>query len=410
MKVNKTHPSIVVFVGAGASKSAFSECPLMSDYFDRAVELVGSEIGKAMPDREIIRIVRALMMLEVHGLFQTSNPKSMVVAGHLWDRFRHESLWRNPYHNDFMLLLKRYLKAWKSSIVGIDGQLKCRIENLEQVFLTIDQMSDKALLDKRFRKDREFERSLFAFFSSIYRRRSANSSGYHQLRKVIRHCVERLTRSDTALVVNLNYDAFFDHALCHTFNPPNVPSLYGGLFEFEIKTPEAKKIRRIETLPISIVKPHGSITWWHSRGGKEKEYACSSMGTDGWFYIPKFDETCFFHRTTWYHPKRWIRPILIPPKPQKNHWGPCLESWHEMVSGVYSAKEIWLIGWSMPHTDEYLIKGLLEAVKKRPKPVQWLRIVNTQNGKKQGLENRAEQVFRPKYTSSHWDGLQTWQG
>jgi hypothetical protein len=271
-------------------------------------------------------------------------------------------------------------------------------------------MSDETLLDKRFRKDGELERSIFSLFASLYRCKPANSHRYNHLKRILKHCMGLLRNSHTALIVNFNYDSFMDHALYHMFTPPNTVSLYGGILEFEIesngiraKTPKEKHI------PIQMVKPHGSITWWYSEGGIT-EYACSSIGANNCFYIPSFGQTCFFHRTKWYQPKRWIRPILTPPKPTKEYRGPCRDSLEAMLSGVHSADEIWIFGWSMPETDKELVDAITAAVKDRSKPISRLRIVDTQSGQQNRLDENARNVFMPDYIESHWGGLETWRG
>ena len=144
------------------------------------------QIRKDTRDTEVLRIGRALMMLEVHELFQTRNLRSASIAGHLWDRFRYKTFWLSPYsHDGFLPLLWRYLTAWKTHPVGSDGQPQQRRENLEETFLKLDQMPNDVLLDKRFRKDGEFERSIFTLFASLYRQRSPNSHGYRNLKRVI---------------------------------------------------------------------------------------------------------------------------------------------------------------------------------------------------------------------------------
>jgi len=405
-------PRIVVFVGAGASKAAFSESPLMGDYFDRAADRVRREIRQPKRDTEVLRIARALMMLEVHGLFQTPNSRSAVIAGHLWDRFRHKTFWLYPEKDEaFLPVVRRYMTAWKAHPVGIDGRPQRRRENLEETFLTLDQMPDDALLDTRFRKDAEFERSIFTLLASLYKQKSVNSHGYTHLKRVIRCCMKSLHESDTALIVNFNYDPFMDHALYHTLAPSNVATLYGGILDFEIEATGVRaKQPKAGRLSIWMVKPHGSINWSYSRGGDITEYACSSIGPDGRFYIPSFDQTCFFHRTKWYQPKRWIRPILTAPKPKKDYLGPCKQSLNAVLSGVNSADEVWIFGWSMPSSDRELVDLIANAVKARSKPIEWLRIVDVKGDHQYILlEEKARKLFMPDRVQSHWGGLQTWR-
>jgi hypothetical protein len=410
MELDNFQPKLVVFVGAGASKGAFPECPLMEDYFERAIDLVQAELRKVSPNPEILRIARALVLLDVHQLFRTPNRKATALAGHLWDRFRRLEVWLNPdTDKDFLPVLRRYLRVWKNfDFRGLQGQSILRGENLEQIFLAVDRLPDGALLDKRFRKDAEFERSLFTVFAMLYQRRSANSEGYKFLKRIIQFAQSL----DEVLIVNFNYDAFLDHILYHTLNPPNVVSLYGGLLDFEIHPSGIRaKLLKVVRLPIYVVKPHGSITWWYSRGGIT-EYACTSAGADGLFCLPSFDQPCFFHRTKWYQPKRWIRPILVPPKAQKVFSGPCEWSLKAMLAGVQVAEEIWILGWSMPETDGDLIQHLKQVVRSRQRAINWLRIVDLRpkQSERNELERKAKDIFSPNNFEGHWDGLRTWGG
>ena len=127
------------------------------------------------------------------------------------------------------------------------------------------------------------------------------------------------------------------------------------------------------------------------------------------FCMPEFDQACFFHRTGWYQPKRWIRPVLTPPKLKKDYYGPCKESVNVALSAVGSADEIWIFGWSMPQTDKELVASIATAIKGRSKPIRWLRIVDVEGGNKHVLEKRAREVFMPDQVQTHWGGLETWR-
>jgi hypothetical protein len=411
MKSEDVGPKLVVFVGAGVSKAAFPESPLMNDYFSQAVKMVRAELRRVHPNGEILRIARAMVLLDIHGLFHTPNRKAATIAGHLWDRFRNLQVWLSPHADrDFECVCNRYLQSWNTACATGQAGSAGRKENLEEVFLAMEHLPDDALLDRRFRKYAEFERSLFTFFSTLYQRRSASSRGYRFLRRIINSCSRRLRDHERALVVSFNYDAFLDHILYHTIHPPNAASLYGGILPFEIEsdTIRAKEPRVTIQPAIWMVKPHGSITWWYSMGGQTSEYACCSIGEDGFFSIPHFDQTCFFHRAKWYQPARWIRPLLIPPRSHKDLVGPCNRSLEATLSGVRSAEEIWILGWSMPTTDEYLISLFRKKVQARQKPVKWLRIVNTQSGRV-SVEDRARAVFHSENFEGHWEGFHTWQ-
>ena len=406
--MQKRDVATVVFVGAGASKAAFDESPLMAGYFSSVTEHALRAVARGAQDSDAVRTARALIMLEVHGLLRAGGPQAVVLAGHLWDRFRQESWWQHPKpRTDFVRLLHRYLIARRTYLKSKPTHLQD--DDLERVFVALEKLKREDLLDRRFEKDAEFERSLFNFFASLYRRRAAAASGYSHLERLTRNCLRHSGMRSNILVVNLNYDAFMDHAVARVTRPQDSVSLYGGILDYELDQGGVQAIRRRpQDTHARVIKPHGSVTWWSSAGGQAAEYACTPF--DGRFHIPQPDAACFFHRTKWYQPRRWIRPILVPPREKKRYPAPCQVAVRMMSEALEHTREVWIVGWSMPGTDEYLKNEIASAIVKRNEPVRWLRIIDHAQGEFNGLQEKASILFAPSQVDTYWRGLQTWRG
>jgi len=347
-------------------------------------------------------------MLEVHGLLRATSQQATVLASHLWDRFRHEKWWLSPKpRTEFLRLLRRYL------VTRLD-HLKSEFhspsrDNLEDVFVKLDGLPPQSILDRRFLKDAEFERSLFNFLGSLYRRRSPHARGYSHLERLATNCLRQFRTPLKTLIVNLNYDAFMDHAVARVIRPSDAVSLYGGLINFQLEQGGVRAVRRrAADLRMTVIKPHGSITWWRSRGGEAPEFACTPF--EDRFDIPKPGASCFFHRTKWYQPRRWIWPILLPPKRKEQCPGPCRASLRTMSGALEVTREVWLIGWSIPDSDGHLRDEIAAAIRTRKEPIRWLRIIDCPGGERQGLQDKARLLFMPDQIDVHWGGLETWRG
>ena len=75
---------------------------------------------------------------------------------------------------------------------------------------------------------------------------------------------------------------------------------------------------------------------------------------------------------------------------------------------VSQAREVWVLGWSMPETDKNVREMLRQAVQERTTPLQMVRIVDIQAGKKSGVADRVRATLPAQEMEEHWDGLTAW--
>ena len=115
-----------------------------------------------------------------------------------------------------------------------------------------------------------------------------------------------------ALVVNFNYDPFFEHALFKAVKLKRARDLHPDLksieYEMKIDGSHARKLQSRIGSAFSVVKPHGSITWWMTNAN---EYIVMPMGQDDRFQLQDPEGHVFVARTAFYSPSRWIRPLIV---------------------------------------------------------------------------------------------------
>jgi hypothetical protein len=181
----------------------------------------------------------------------------------------------------------------------------------------------------------------------------------------------------------------------------------GGFTQY----PEAKLLPSMPSVKISILKPHGSLNWvvCHDKGHK--------MGVSGLLVDPNtpvfLPLTDAEHLDYWraqraecqniiYNPPRLgnrfgeahASIFLVPPTPTAKKTKPVfLTRVHEAeAAAITNAEEIFIIGWSMPATDQDQTCTIRSCVAKREKPLDSITVIN--HGERSEYFERIAGTFR----------------
>ncbi len=168
-----------------------------------------------------------------------------------------------------------------------------------------------------------------------------------------------------------------------TTNPPPMPGNGGVLPTLDAAQLQGLNQARSRVL---ILKPHGSLNWLVPL---RMPYSYSPHGIafeDGPLVVPLSTtrELRYWYKSDDFQylsfpntePKD-VMPCIIPPTKAKDSTLPFIQETRSRLSqAIRDADEVYVLGWSMPKTDEDQERAIRSAIDERPQPVERMTVVN----------------------------------
>jgi hypothetical protein len=226
-------------------------------------------------------------------------------------------------------------------------------------------------------------------------------------------------RSDTQhTVISFNYDLFLDRVVQELVATWNVATGYGITVSGFIHTDPEPGPPGPDVLPISardadanvvIVKPHGSLNWLVPLAPKLPQGKTGLLFANYPPIIPlEQDGRLRYCKATsdfqYVHPATTlpvdVLPAIIPPVKTKANPLPLFSRLEDREqTAIESADEFFVIGWSMPASDQHQIDLIASAVSKRRIPPRDVTAVN--RGEDPAYFSRVAAIFGLKPPSLH---------
>ncbi|MEE8076760.1 MAG: hypothetical protein V3T60_14185 [Candidatus Binatia bacterium] len=409
MTANKRAEKTIVFiVGAGASATICPDrIPCMSDYFAKWV--------KQTEASRQTQYWLPLASVEEARVFPP-NPDAEMWATRVrtigWeiDSFKEKSLSTTALEETQQNYLESYIEVFKND----DGRMTA---NLERILSTIETMEGFDVDDARSR----LIMSINTFFNDLDKDQDIDkkfSAGPHQrLAEFLRG------REDLRVTfISFNYDLWLEKSLQqnglwnpgggygHTFlyTRPHKAMTESGAFGHY----EARSFGDPSPSPVSVLKPNGSLSWFHVSDKEPVLLTDSGEETGKISYNPDFylDRVNIGNTVG-----RLLTPLIVPPIPTTNRRHPVFWSIDKNIQAcIQEAHVLVIIGWSLPETDKKFAEDFRRAIHSRVSQLPSLVLCDIslrEVGSGSGLIRKFETLFRPAHPAitrkSDEDGFST---
>jgi hypothetical protein len=143
---------------------------------------------------------------------------------------------------------------------------------------------------------------------------------------------------------------------------------------------------RAVACPVAVLKPHGSLNWLSPIKGHYDESRTDDLHQGRTVILPLEDTGTIRYMPTTNLPPWFqlpgdvpinVEPVIVTPRGAKKVDRPFLREVMDLeAAAIFDAEEVYILGWSVPRTDndqESLIRAI---VSKRPKPFRNVTVVN----------------------------------
>jgi len=194
--------------------------------------------------------------------------------------------------------------------------------------------------------------------------------------------------------VSFNYDLVLDRALQKVLGSRfDIARIYGSHINLVVTgepptnvhgavagAPTARILsRQPEGCPFRLLKPHGSLNWFVSATQAEGP-TIVPLAPDGTLRYVRSTETFQYFEVPGDLPDAFEPCLVTPTKAKKSDRRFLLDIRREEEAAIREADEIYILGWSLPRTDEDQEALIHSSIQRRSRPTTSLTVVNLNAG------------------------------
>jgi len=150
---------------------------------------------------------------------------------------------------------------------------------------------------------------------------------------------------------------------------------------------------------IPIIKLHGSVNWFALNSQDQTHWTAYHVNTTqptsvfSTFAKPDADTQAFLRFLDGQREAANPSPAIVPPMLGKSSLSPIIaKQWDAAISNLARAREIWIVGYSFPPTDAFMVRLLTEGIKDNDQ-LERIVVVDIQSYDK--WKDRLDNLFPP---------------